>query len=363
MLIIGAIISVAMVGCDCSHEWGEWIPTKDKTCLENGEAKRVCAKCGESETMLLPATGYHMFGEWITSGKYKQRTCTVCGYKEKQDNLDEKDDIDEQVTGVYGTFDRFLTDCSKNGNNVTYRGAADSISIDLASGTKQCDGYVIIIPNMVFSVKFIGRPQGSPFQDLKIVIADRSSNIDITFENVDIEARGTVINSESKKITVSLTMEGSLCSFVNTSKAERGANGRDNATGSINEVIENGRDGASGTPAIMINGTCNVYCKAQHLVVRGGEGGDGGDGTWSGWPGKASGNGGNGGCGGAAFAGDNLANIYALSGSTVEISGGSGGNGGNAGGNTAWFDQKYGHSGYGGSAGSTGCKSTQILAG
>lgn len=351
-VLLGMLLAVACAGCDCNHEWGDWITVKEKTCLEDGSAKRVCKKCGEAETMQLNATGYHIFGEWEETGKYKQRACTVCGYKEQMENIKEEDV--ELVTGVYESFDRFLADCSSGSGEAVYSGPANSISVDLAYGTEQCDGYTIVIPKNVLVVKFIGRTQGTPFQNLRFVIAERASNLDITFEDVDIETNGTILRSESRKISVDITMEGTLCSFVNTSKGAQGADGAENSSGSPNAVIENGQNGEDGTPAFFVNGTCSVYCKSKQLVIKGGAGGNGGSGTWSGWPGKSSGNGGNGGNGGAAFQGDNTADLYVLAGSRTEISGGAGGNGGGAGGCTAAFNKKYGSDGRHGSDGGTG---------
>ena len=40
------------------HAWGEWRIIKEATALENGEERRTCANCGETESNIIPATGY-----------------------------------------------------------------------------------------------------------------------------------------------------------------------------------------------------------------------------------------------------------------------------------------------------------------
>ena len=36
------------------HDWGEWVVTKEPTETEQGEKKRICSRCGEEETEVLP---------------------------------------------------------------------------------------------------------------------------------------------------------------------------------------------------------------------------------------------------------------------------------------------------------------------
>ncbi len=40
------------------HDWGEWTVTKAATCEEKGEETRTCARCGETETREIAATGH-----------------------------------------------------------------------------------------------------------------------------------------------------------------------------------------------------------------------------------------------------------------------------------------------------------------
>lgn len=47
----------------CNHEYGEWNRTKEPTCTRTGEEKRVCIKCGQTETKEVDPLG-HIWGEW-----------------------------------------------------------------------------------------------------------------------------------------------------------------------------------------------------------------------------------------------------------------------------------------------------------
>ena len=62
-LLIAALCFVMLLaGCACKHEYvGE--VTKPATCMEEGEIRFTCRKCGEVTTEVIPAGG-HSFTEW-----------------------------------------------------------------------------------------------------------------------------------------------------------------------------------------------------------------------------------------------------------------------------------------------------------
>ena len=71
-------------GCGHTHEFGEWVVTKEASCTVDGEKTRTCS-CGETETEVIPAAG-HSYGEpaviWEVSCEKDgevTKTCTVCG--------------------------------------------------------------------------------------------------------------------------------------------------------------------------------------------------------------------------------------------------------------------------------------------
>lgn len=67
------------------HSFGEWITDEPATCILGGKKHRLCADCGKSETVIIPALG-HSFSEEFTvdtapteiSAGSKSRHCTRC---------------------------------------------------------------------------------------------------------------------------------------------------------------------------------------------------------------------------------------------------------------------------------------------
>ncbi len=46
------------------HVYGEWVVIENPTCVNNGTQKRTCTNCTATEPAAIPATGVHFFGEW-----------------------------------------------------------------------------------------------------------------------------------------------------------------------------------------------------------------------------------------------------------------------------------------------------------
>ena len=77
-------------GCE-NHTFGDWVITKNATCVAEGSKKRTCTVCGVEEVETMPATGVHTYGEWqvtkqatCTADGTKTKTCTVCGATQSQ---------------------------------------------------------------------------------------------------------------------------------------------------------------------------------------------------------------------------------------------------------------------------------------
>ena len=75
-------------GCE-NHTFGDWVITKNATCVAEGSKKRTCAVCGVEQVETIPATGVHTYGNWVvtkqatcTVSGSQTRTCTVCGVKQ-----------------------------------------------------------------------------------------------------------------------------------------------------------------------------------------------------------------------------------------------------------------------------------------
>lgn len=73
-----------------THQWGDYVTTKEATCTEDGEQKRVCSICGQEQTKTIKAA--HTWGEYVTTkpatcsavGK-EERECAVCHEKQERD--------------------------------------------------------------------------------------------------------------------------------------------------------------------------------------------------------------------------------------------------------------------------------------
>lgn len=341
-VVLFLLLAMLLSSCDCIHKYSEWNTTKAAGCTVDGVREQVCSKCGKVESEVIPKTG-HSFGEWIAEGSEGQsRTCAGCGYKEfqyykdqNQQGNDSNSGQDNVNVGMYSNFDMFLNDCtSGGGNSITYNGAANKLIVSLVAGTYACDNYTIYIPKRVSEITITGRLQGTPFQNVQIIFEERTSDIDVAFENINIESTSTILKSETRNINFNIDFKGEQCSFI-VKKAAAGRKGADAEDQLGQAVADHGENGKDGAHAMIVNGNCHVKC-FTNLTIKGGDGGDGGNGgsVPKGLPAKGiAGNGGNGGNGGNAFYGEKIAVIEIASQTIVDpsISGGYGGNGGEKG--------------------------------
>ena len=341
------LIATVLLFSSCSeapkheHKYTEWNITKNAGCTVDGIRERDCSDCGKQESEVIPKTG-HSYSAWVAEGSEGQsRTCANCGYKEfqyfqdqNQPGGDETNQGQDNINvGMYSNFDMFLNDCeSTGGYDITYNGAANKLAVSFVAGSHQCDNYTVRIPARVKEIAISGRLQGTPFQNVQIIFEERTSDIHVTFENINIESNRTIIKSETRNINFNIDIKGEQCSFVVTGKAASGYRGADAKDKIGTATADDGGRGSDGAHAIAINGSCRVKC-AANFTVKGGDGGDGGAGgsVPKGLPAKGiAGDGGDGGNGGNAFWGDKLAIIEIVSqtAGTPSISGGYGGNGG-----------------------------------
>lgn len=360
LAILFVLVFVTACSGECKHEFSDWRTIEKATCASEGTERGTCERCGMSESRTIPAKG-HLFGEWISNGDYSYRACSSCGYREFQYGNDANQGQTSSGTPIaptqsaYPNFDTFLFDCTKLKNNeISYSGAKNTFEVNLSDGTYHCDGYVIHIPSRVTDVTFSGSATGTPFQNVKIIIDDRGSNINITFKNIMIESNTTILESQTRNIDVNLIFEGSVC---NLSVVGRAADGKTGAKKpSMIDGAGRGGNGENGVPAIFINGQCYVDCYAASVIVRGGNGGNGGTGGSGDYDAAIwadGGDGGNGGNGANAIGGDHLAKVIINPGSDASFLGGVGGNGGAGGASKGWGDR--GDTGKRGTDGTSGC--------
>lgn len=111
--------TITVIPKACSHEYANWDITKVATCTENGERKRVCTKCGSTETEVVFATGHQYSDEWTiiknaTCSEYgeKKHLCMTCGVADETTveiiDMTEHTPGNEWITGKKAT-------CSETG--------------------------------------------------------------------------------------------------------------------------------------------------------------------------------------------------------------------------------------------------------
>lgn len=297
----------------------------------------------------------HEFGVWTQSSPTSMyRTCIVCGHVETS-VLEGADTPTADSDHSYTNFASFVADCNIDGNKLTYNGQHNKITVSLAGGntTDSCAGKKVIIPSRVTDIQFIGLASGSPFSDFTLEFEDRVNDINLTFNDVRIEAHSTIITSNSRSINFNIKMLGKTCSFINLGKGSKGADGYDGITNDDQGVY--GKAGGAGSHTFVINGKVTIDSQATLLEIQGADGGDGGKGghiTTSSAP-----SGGDGGAGGNAILGEENATVNVAFGCTANIQGGAGGTGG-AGGSSDigyWGSNRTGATGKTGANGVAGC--------
>ena len=66
------------------HDWSAWTETREPTCTEAGQEFRTCARCCETETRVVEATGHtyrvDVVAPTCETDGYTLHTCELCGY-------------------------------------------------------------------------------------------------------------------------------------------------------------------------------------------------------------------------------------------------------------------------------------------
>lgn len=174
------------------------------------------------------------------------------------------------------------------------------------------NSYVITLGQEQDYLRLVG--DSNKTYNLRIVVKDRETRIDIDFVNVNLSNKNPIIYSESDSF-IDLGLYGDKCSLV-CSKNNTGASG------------ERGADGSS---AICVNGELQISLHTNEAIVSGGDGGNGGNGSNM-WGGNGK-DGGDGGDGASAIIADSVtvALYNGVSRDSIVFSGGCGGSGGEGG--------------------------------
>ncbi len=81
--VCGKVISEQTTVPALGHQFGNYIPNNDETCIANGTATAICERCGKSDSIIIEdsATGIHIWGEYEVT---KPATCTEIGIKTRK---------------------------------------------------------------------------------------------------------------------------------------------------------------------------------------------------------------------------------------------------------------------------------------
>lgn len=82
-LICGKVLSEQTSIPALGHQFGNYIPNNDETCIANGTATAICEKCGKTDSIIIEnsATGVHTWGEYEIT---KPATCSEIGIKTRK---------------------------------------------------------------------------------------------------------------------------------------------------------------------------------------------------------------------------------------------------------------------------------------
>ena len=81
--VCGKVISEQTTVPALGHQFGDYIPNNDETCIANGTATAICERCGKSDSIIIEdsASGVHIWGEYEIT---KPATCTEIGVKTRK---------------------------------------------------------------------------------------------------------------------------------------------------------------------------------------------------------------------------------------------------------------------------------------
>ena len=73
------VLLLALSGCGCDHNFGDWAEETAATCTDEGTMIRVCSICNRIQLAVIPATD-HSYGDWVEEiPGIRTITCIFCG--------------------------------------------------------------------------------------------------------------------------------------------------------------------------------------------------------------------------------------------------------------------------------------------
>ena len=143
-------VTVAALG----HDYGEWETDIAATCVAEGVEKRVCIRCGISETRAISVTEHEWEEVFVlpateTSEGKTTYECSIC-HAEKEETVPKIEHVhDYDYVSIYGVG--VACSCGRVNAN---EGNVIIDSSNTVSGICEGSGNVIVVPNTAYAVKW-----------------------------------------------------------------------------------------------------------------------------------------------------------------------------------------------------------------
>ena len=152
--VCGKVIGDRTESAALGHDFGEWETDIAATCVAEGVEKRVCSRCGISETRAIPVTEHEWEEVFVlpateTSEGKTTYKCSIC-HAEKEETIPKIEHVhDYDYVSIYGVG--VACSCGRVNAN---EGNVIIDSSNTVSGICEGSGGVIVVPNTAYAVKW-----------------------------------------------------------------------------------------------------------------------------------------------------------------------------------------------------------------
>ena len=152
--VCGKVIGERTESAALGHDFGEWETDIAATCVAEGAEKRVCIRCGISETRAIPVTEHEWEEVFVlpateTSEGKTTYECSIC-HAEKEETIPKIEHVhDYDYVSIYGVG--VACSCGRVNAN---EGNVIIDSSNTVSGICEESGGVIVVPNTAYAVNW-----------------------------------------------------------------------------------------------------------------------------------------------------------------------------------------------------------------
>ena len=152
--VCGKVIGDRTESAALGHDYGEWETDIAATCVAEGVEKRVCIRCGISETRAIPVTEHEWEEVFVlpateTSEGKTTYECSIC-HAEKEETVPKIEHVhDYDYVSIYGVG--VACSCGRVNAN---EGNVIIDSSNTVSGIREGSGGVIVVPNTAYAVNW-----------------------------------------------------------------------------------------------------------------------------------------------------------------------------------------------------------------